>query len=76
MALYKVWVHRRKIRLIIDIIELLVIKAPIIELLVISIGSNKLNKRTINNRANLLIIIIIELGNKGPNRIYSSYSLF
>jgi hypothetical protein len=48
-----------------------------------SVGSDRIDKRTIDNRANLSIIdnrlsiiIIIELGGKGPGRIYPSYSLF
>jgi hypothetical protein len=48
-----------------------------------SVGSDRIDKRTIDNRANLSIIdnrlsimIIIELGGKGPSRIYPSYSLF
>ena len=49
----------------------------------VSVGSDRLDKRTIDNRANLSIIdnrlsiiIIIELGGEGPSRIYPSYSLF
>jgi len=48
-----------------------------------SVGSDRVDKRPIDNRANLSIIdnrlsimIIIELGGEGPSRIYPSYSLF
>ena len=49
----------------------------------ISVGSDKLDKRMIDNRANLsiidnrlLITIIIELGGEGPGRICPSCFLF
>jgi len=48
-----------------------------------SVGSDRIDKRPIDNRANfsiidyrLSIIIIINLGSEGPGRIYPSYSLF
>jgi hypothetical protein len=48
-----------------------------------SVGSDRIDKRPIDNRANFSIIdyrpsimIIIDLGGKGPGRIYPSYSLF
>jgi hypothetical protein len=47
------------------------------------VGSDRIDKRSIDNRANLsiidnrlLIIIIIDLGGEPPGRIYPSYSLF
>jgi hypothetical protein len=49
----------------------------------LSVGSDRIDKRTIDNRAKISIIdnrpsimIIIELGGEGPGRIYPSYSLF
>jgi hypothetical protein len=48
-----------------------------------SVGSDRIDKRPIDNRANFSIInyrpsimIIIDLGGEGPGRIYPSYSLF
>jgi hypothetical protein len=62
---------------------LLALKANIDVGHTISVGTDWINKRPINNRANFSIIdyrpsiiIIIDLGGEGPGRIYPSYSLF
>jgi hypothetical protein len=59
------------------------VKKQQLQSLLTSVGSDRIDKRTIDNRANLsiidnrlLIMIIIELGGEGPGRIYPSYSLF